>query len=107
MSEKSIDNEELTAFVTSTLNGIARGVESAASETRKFRVPGKVEFEVAVTATKTNEVGGGLKLQVFNAAGKQASHGETVSRVKFEVTSESKNVRQRIDYGDGDNWKTA
>ena len=107
MSEKPIDNEELTAFVTSTLNGIARGVEGAASETRKFTVPSKVEFEVAVTATKTNEVGGGLKLQVFNAAGKQASHGETVSRVKFEVASQSKHATGRIDYGDGDNWKTA
>ena len=105
MSDNSIDNDELTAFVTSTLNGIARGVESASSETRNFQVPGKVEFEVAVTATKTSELNGGLKLQVFNAAGKQASHGETISRVKFEVISSGKNIRERIDYGDS--WKTA
>ena len=98
MSKELIDNEELTDFVTSTLNGIARGVESATSETRVFAVPVKIEFEVAVTATKTNELGGGLKLQVFNAAGKQASHGETVSRVKFEVTSRTPNASKSTPY---------
>ena len=104
MSENIIDNDELSAFVTSTLNGIAAGVESATSETRQFTVPGRVEFDVAVTATKTSELGGGLKLQVFNAAGKQGSLGETVSRVKFEVTTRVKDSGRRIENARGSSW---
>lgn len=98
MSENSVNNEELAAFVVSTLNGIAAGVESASSETKSFSVPSSVKFEVAVTATKETELGGGLKLQVFNAAGKNLKQDETVSRVIFEVTTSNKNSGGKINY---------
>jgi hypothetical protein len=94
---EQIDNEELAAFVSSTLNGIAKGVENSSADTRVFNVPIKVEFEVAVTATRSNDVSGGLKLQIFNVAGKNNLSGETVSRVKFEVLSHSKGGSGRLD----------
>ena len=89
MTEVKIDNEELAAFVTSTLNGIASGVESAQKGTRSFNVPGKVSFEIAVKAVRTAGAGAGLKLQVFSAEGKAQKHDEEISRVSFDVISES------------------
>ena len=96
-----IDNDELAAFVTSTLNAIAGGVESASSETKKFSVPQKVSFEIAVTATRGAAAGGGLKLQVFNAEGKASSQNEKVSRVTFEVNTSGKNTGGPINYNRG------
>jgi hypothetical protein len=101
---ENIDNDELAAFVTSSLNAIARGVERATSDTRAFVVPSKVQFEVAVKATKGREAGGGLRIQVFSAEGKASSNDENVSRITFEVQSAQKNTGGSIDYGD---WKTA
>jgi hypothetical protein len=106
MSDEKIDNHELASFVTSTLNAIAGGVESASSDTKRFSVPTKVNFEIAVTATRSSSGGGGLKLQVFNLEGKAAKADEQVSRVSFEVATHNKNTGGRIDYGDEGNWKT-
>ena len=88
-----INNEELAAFVTSTLNAIAAGVGAATSDTHDFDLPNKIAFEVAVKATKNSEVGGGFKIQVFSAEGKKASHDEAVSKITFEVSTASKNLR--------------
>jgi hypothetical protein len=85
VSETRIDNDELAQFVTSTLNGIARGVETATSSTKTFAVPGKVAFEIAVKAVKTTGGSGGLKLQVFSAEGKTEKQDEEISRVSFDV----------------------
>ena len=80
-----INNDELAAFVTSTLNAIAIGVESASTTNFAFVVPNSVSFEVAVRATKGSEAGGGFKLQVFSAEGKRTAQDEEVSRITFEV----------------------
>ena len=96
MSE-TVDNEELAAFVTATLTAIATGVETASnSATRQtrnghstFEMPNKVSFDIAVTAKRTTQGGGGLKVQVFSVGGgvdgRHASESETVSRISFEV----------------------
>ena len=81
-----IQNEELAAFVTSTLNAIAFGTAEAASVgTWRFDIPREIEFEVAVTATKSREGGGGLRIQVFSAEGKARAENEHVSRIRFSV----------------------
>ena len=90
VSDNNINNDELAAFVTSTLIAIANGVEGASTENFKFVVPHTVNFEVAVKATKSAEAGGGLRIQVFSAEGKKASHDEEVSRITFEVRSSEK-----------------
>ena len=90
VSEKPINNDELAAFVTSTLNAIAAGATEADSKEHYFSVPTKVNFEVAVTATKSAEGGGGLKIQVFSAEGKKASLNEHISRITFEVHAHRK-----------------
>jgi hypothetical protein len=82
-----IHNEELAAFVTSTLNAIAYGTADAAQVgTWRFEIPKEVEFEVAVTATRSKEAGGGLRIQVFSAEGKARSENEHISKIRFSVS---------------------
>ena len=93
----SVDNDELTAFVASTLNAIASGIDQASQASMKhsnnghssFEMPSKVVFDVAVTARRVNETDKGLKVEVFSigagAKGKNSVHSETVSRISFEV----------------------
>jgi hypothetical protein len=97
VSEDKVNNEELTAFVTSTLNAIAEGVEQAAELSRAhktsgystFEMPETVQFDVAVSARSSGELGGGLKLKVFDVGaeggGKKTSSSETISRIVFEI----------------------
>lgn len=93
-----IQNEELAAFVTSTLNAIAFGVgESVGLGQMHFDVPKEVEFEVAVTATKSKEAGGGFKIQVFSAEGKAAAEDEHVSRIRFTVGRVNSSMVGRLD----------
>ena len=81
-----IHNEEPSAFVTSTLNAISLGIAEAAQVgIFRFDIPSKIEFEVAVTATKAKEGGGGLKISVFSAEGKARAEDDRVSRIRFEV----------------------
>jgi len=94
---ESVDNEELTAFVAATLTAIASGVDAASSSSIRqsangrstFEMPNKVSFDIAVTAKRTTQGGGGLKVQVFSVGGgvdgRHASESETVSRISFEV----------------------
>lgn len=82
---EKIDNDELAEFVTSTLNGIASGVEAASGGSKNFSVPGKVSFEIAVKAVRSSGGDAGLKLQVFSAEGKISRENEEVSRVSFNV----------------------
>ncbi|MEQ1726323.1 MAG: trypco2 family protein [Sphingopyxis sp.] len=84
MSEQP-NNDELAAFVTSTLNAIVGGVEGASSKTKRFAAPYKINFEVAVKAVKSKEGGGGLRIQVFNAEAKASSEHEAISKISFEV----------------------
>ena len=85
MTMEPINNEELAAFVTSTLNAIASGVRAVVADGYDIELPEKVNFEVAVKATKSAEAGGGLKIQVFTAGARRASEDEEVSRITFEV----------------------
>ena len=93
-----IQNEELAAFVTSTLNAIALGVGEAVSLGQMhFDVPKEIEFEVAVTATKSKEAGGGFKIQVFSAEGKAAAQDQHVSRIRFSVGKVNSSMIGRLD----------
>ena len=88
-----VNNDELAAFVTSTLRAITRGIEEADGQVRKqkmsgyatFSMPNKVSFDIAVTAKRGDEVGGGLKVQVFSIGAKASSEDQTISRISFEV----------------------
>lgn len=87
MTQGAINNEELAAFVTSTLNAIAAGVDAAKAEGYDFELPKSITFEVAVKATHSAEVGGGLKIKVFSAEGRKVSEDEEVSRINFTVNA--------------------
>lgn len=96
MSE--IQNEELAAFVTSTLNAIAYGTAAAEVVGNwRFEIPKEVEFEVAVTATKSKEVGGKLRIQVFSADGSARSQSENISKIRFCVSKVNNSNYQQID----------
>ena len=96
-SQEIVDNDELTAFVAATLRAISFGVTSAgvtaASSRREghhsFDIPSKITFDIGVTAKRTSEAGGGLKVQVFSVGagvdGKKVAESETVSRISFDV----------------------
>ena len=100
----AVDNDELTAFVTSTLRAIAAGIveASGASLQREqrgyssYEMPNKIAFDIAVTAKRSSESGKGLKVEVFSIggdlSGKNASQSETVSRITFEVPWSYKNT---------------
>ncbi len=93
-----IQNEELAAFVTSTLNAIAYGTTSANQIGNwRFDIPNHVEFEVAVTATRSKEAGGGLRIQVFSADGKVRAENENVSRIRFTVRAVNASHAKPID----------
>lgn len=94
----SINNDELAAFVTSTLNAISVGVADAVEfgET-KFDIASQIEFEVAVTATKAKEGGGGLKIQVFSADAKLSSENQHISRIKFSIQKVHKTNYRGLD----------
>ncbi|QPQ55541.1 hypothetical protein IC614_02760 [Allosphingosinicella flava] len=89
----SVDSDELAAFIASTLRAISVGVKQAHRDVAEpqrdghatFQMPHKVLFDVAVAAKKVDELGGGLKVQVFSASGKRASEDQTVSRISFEI----------------------
>jgi hypothetical protein len=96
-SAAAVDNDELSAFVSSTLRAIAAGVDEAARLSKEdkekgfstFEMPNKVAFDVAVTARKSGEKGGGVKIEIFKIGGglegKRTEGHETVSRIQFEV----------------------
>ena len=93
------DSNELRIFVSETLNAVMAGVndvrETASIVSPKgsgrysFKAPGEIEFDIAVTARRSNQAGGKLKLEVFsvgiNGGGQHESETSTVSRIKFSV----------------------
>ena len=93
----SVDNDELSIFVSSTLRAIAAGVEEAARMSQvessggrsSYEMPDKVGFDVAVTAKRSGETSKGLKIEVFKVGGglegERSDGNETVSRIQFEV----------------------
>jgi hypothetical protein len=92
-----MDNDELSAFVSSPLRAITAGVDEAARISRDdedhgystFEMPKEVAFDVAVTARQSGEKGGGVKIEIFKIGGgvegKQTEGHETVSRIQFRV----------------------
>jgi hypothetical protein len=96
-NETIVDNDELTAFISATLTAIAAAVESASGTALRqhskgeatFAMPTQVAFDIAVTAKRTTQGGGGLKVQVFsiggNVGGQHVAESETVSRISFQV----------------------
>ena len=89
VTDEPINNTELADFVSSTLNAITTGVEKSVVGSKKYSIPSKVSFEVAVKAVRTAGAGAGLKLQIFSAEGRTEKQDEEVSRVSFVVTSDS------------------
>lgn len=98
------NNDELQAFVSSSLRAIMAAVSdvrvSARAESAHgtgewaFSPPDKVEFDVAVQAKRTGTTGGGLKVEVFsvgaNAKKDVAQENSTVSRIRFTVPAKFK-----------------
>jgi hypothetical protein len=108
---------ELNAFITKTLVEIAVGINNANKEASQklphiaaqgkdkeyiFMLPligtsaagdsgGKVDFDIAVSVSQSDEAsgGGGLKVYVVDLGGKAASKSvqENTHRVKFEVAT--------------------
>jgi hypothetical protein len=110
--EPEADNEELKAFVSSSLRAIMAAVSNVREAARAksahgtgewaFSPPDKVEFDVAVQAKRTGQTGGGLKVQVFsvgaNARKDVAHENSTVSRIRFTVPAKFK--KGKVQEGD-------
>jgi hypothetical protein len=93
------DSNELRLFVSETLSAVMAAVNdvrtTASSPSPKgtgryeFKAPDNVEFDIAVSAKRSAQGGGRLKLEVFsvgaNMGGEKASELSTVSRVKFNI----------------------
>lgn len=93
------DSDELRVFVAETLSAIMAGVndvrDAASIASPKntgryvFKAPPDVEFDVAVTAKRSAQGGGKLKLEVFsvgaNLGGEKGSELSTVSHIKFKI----------------------
>ena len=99
MVSESVQNEELRDFIRSTLAAITDGVATRAGGS-SFHLSSPVKFDVAVTATKETEAGGGLRLHVASAAGKLSTQNESVSRIAFEVKADMKIGTGPLNYSD-------
>ncbi|WP_257538329.1 trypco2 family protein [Sphingobium sp. CFD-1] len=98
-SDNDADANELRVFVSETLSAVMAGVgdvrTSASIVSPKgngryvFKAPTEIEFDIAVTAKRSAQAGGKLKLQVFsvglNGGGESHSETSTVSRIRFSV----------------------
>ena len=73
-TEKS---EELEEYIRASLTAIQKGVEGG----RGFIIHGLIEFDLAVTKTKS----GDGRFKIFVADLKGLKKTETVSRIKFKV----------------------
>jgi len=97
IESSNVDNDELRAFVASTLRAIALGIVDAQGSTNQSRtsgytgydMPRTVAFDVAVSAKRTGDKKGGFKVEVFsvgaNAAGSTSTESHSTSRISFEV----------------------
>jgi hypothetical protein len=101
MSEvnKEADSNELQVFISETLCAVMAAVndvrETASIASAKgtgryaFKAPSEVEFDIAVTAKKTGQGGGKLKLEVFSVGvsggGEKGHETSTVSRIRFKI----------------------
>ena len=93
------DSNELRLFVSETLSAVMSAVndvrESAAIISNKgtgryaFKAPTEIEFDIAVSAKRSAQAGGKMKLEVFsvgvNGGGERASETATVSRIRFKI----------------------
>ncbi|WP_309622300.1 hypothetical protein [Novosphingobium sp.] len=99
------NSDELSTFITSTLSAIAEGIRNAQGSQIEsahgtgvsgFTAPKEVEFDVAVSAKKTDAVGGGLKVAVFgigaNTKADLGSENATISRIRFSVPTNFKST---------------
>ena len=72
----SIDSNELSEFIQSTIKGIKKGLEGA-----DYLIIEPIKFNVAVA--KIKEGGGGFKLHVVDAGGKYKA--EEITKIQFEI----------------------
>jgi hypothetical protein len=100
----SVEENELQAFVTSTLTAIMRGIADAQPAARVasahgtgeygFSAPDSVAFDIAVNARRTGSKRGGFRVEVFslgaNAGADSAVENSTVSRVQFTIPTKFK-----------------
>jgi hypothetical protein len=97
VASSDIDNDELRAFVGSTLRAIALGISDAQQTTNQtkdsgfsgYNMPKTVTFDVAVSAKRTGDAKAGFKVEVFsigaNAGGARSTESQSTSRISFEV----------------------
>ncbi|MBL0767799.1 hypothetical protein JI743_03170 [Sphingopyxis sp. DHUNG17] len=115
---ETANSDELSAFVTSTLVAIAKGITDAQGTQIKsahgtgisgFSAPKEVEFDIAVSAKKVGTAEGGFKVQVFsvgaNLGASDSSESSSVSRIKFVVPSHFKSTQSEA-ADDGGSWRT-
>lgn len=101
------NSSELTAFVASTLKAIAAGIEEAqgtqiasahGTGSFGFRAPDEVEFDVAVSAARSESGGGGMKVAVFgigaNLDAKLGTESSSLSRIRFTVPTTFKKNKE-------------
>lgn len=72
----SVNSEELSRFIKSTVQGIMNGIEG-----EEFSIVEPIKFDVAVV--KTKEGGGGFKIHVVDASGKFKA--EEITKIQFEI----------------------
>jgi len=72
-----IDSQELKKYITSVLDAVRSGIAE-----KNFHLNGTINFELAVT--NVAEGGGGFKIYVVSAEGKNKS--EQISKIEFKVS---------------------
>jgi hypothetical protein len=101
--DEKVEENELEAFVASTLIAITNGVTSAQEKAAKsafktgeyrYSPPKEIAFDIAVNAKRNREGKGGFKIQILDvgldAGGTKGSEHSTVSRVQFTIVNKFK-----------------
>jgi hypothetical protein len=106
MDSSRVDNE-LQAFVASTLMAIMNAVTEVQKDARAksahgsgeygFSPPEQVAFDIAVNAKRTGTKKGGFKVEVFsvgaNAGADASTENSTVSRIQFTIPAKFKSTK--------------
>ena len=103
-SASHVEDNELQAFVSSTLIAIMKAVSEAQEAARAssahgtgeyaFSPPPEVAFDIAVNAKRLGGKKGGFKVEVLsvglNAAGEATTENSTASRIQFTIPTKFK-----------------
>lgn len=114
VSKGEDDFSELQEFVAGTLKAVMDGISEVqpsakmrspfGSGTHAYNAPKKIEFDIAVSADRTDSAKGGFSVKVLSVGAGVGAEGETsqsrVTRIKFAVRTEFKrdDSDRKIDY---------